>query len=252
MSLDGLEAIARRSAAAAAAPCDTTVWVVRLDLEASALSCLEAILSPDEGARAARFRRPAARARFIAGRAQLRQVLGARIGADPAAIRFDYSLLGKPSLAKDSDAMPLHFNASGSEALALVALRRGAEVGVDLECLRPTPHADSLAARLLSAAEHAEYSRLPAAERRRRFLEYWVRKEALAKSLGTGLRERFDRLSLFPWPEESVCRIDLPRDGGTMTQWVAPLSLPDAGYVGAIASSEPVDEVKVRPWPPRV
>ncbi len=251
MPLDGLENVAQRSAPADAAPSEVIVWVVRLDLEAAALSRLEGILSSDERARAGRFRRPGDRARYVAGRARLREILGHRLDVDAAAIRFHYSPFGKPRLAEGPDAASLQFNASGSEALALIALRCGAEVGVDVECLRATPDADSLAARMLSAGEQADYARLPATERPRRFLEYWVRKEALAKSLGTGLRERFDRLSLCPWPEGRACRIELPRGSGTAARWVAPLSLPDAGYCGALASSEPFGEVDVRAWPPR-
>jgi 4'-phosphopantetheinyl transferase len=229
---------------------EAAAWALRLDLEPAALALLSTVLSPDEHARADRYRRPADRARFIAGRAQVRQVLGRFLDTGPAEIRFARSPTGKPTLATGEDATPLHFNVSGSEGLALIALRQGAEVGVDVEAIRAMPETDALAARMLSKDEQAQYSRLPPADRERRFFEYWVCKEALAKSLGTGLREGFDRLSLHPWPSGGTFRLDVPRDRGWVSQWVAPLSLPEPGYVGAIASSRPLGAIDVRWWDP--
>jgi 4'-phosphopantetheinyl transferase len=228
---------------------DTAVWAIRLDLGSKAQARFAGQLSPDELARAARYRRPADRERFIAGRAQLREILGHRLDRQAASLQFEYSASGKPSLGAAANAGLLHFNASGSEGLGLVALRVGAEVGVDIERRRVMPDADALAARLLSADEQAAFARLPASERMHRFFDAWVRKEALAKSLGTGLRDGLDRLSIHPWPLEGAFRVDLPRDGQTITQWVAPLALPDAGYTGAIASSHPFGTIEFRCWP---
>jgi 4'-phosphopantetheinyl transferase len=225
-------------------------WAICLDLDQNAQARLAGLLSADEITRAARYRRPADRERFIAGRAQLRQILGQRLEEEAASLQFDYSTSGKPSLAAGRHSTQLHFNASGSDGLGLVALRAGADVGIDVERRRAIPDADVLAIRLFSAEEQAEFARLPPDEREHRFLDAWVRKEALAKSLGAGLRERLDRLSLHPWPADVAFRIPLSRAGRAATQWVAPIAPPDPGFAAAIASSRPFGRITVRWWSP--
>jgi len=248
MPLDGLEPLSPRPAPPAAEIGPPAACIIRLDLPPAALARLSGLLSPDELARADRLRRPTDRARFVAGRAQLRQLLGKRTGTDPAALRFEYSPAGKPSLAPARGGDPLQFNASGSDGFALVALRCGAAVGVDLEAIRARPDGDALATGLLSGDERAEFFRLPETERTGRFFEYWVRKEAVAKAIGTGLGEGFDHLSLHPWPGSGVFRLDVAGRKGPSPLWVAPLALPVPGFAAALASSSPFGTIDVHEW----
>lgn len=230
---------------------DVAVWAVRLDLDPDALARVAGILAPDERARAGRLRRPADRDRFIAGRAQLRQVLGRYLDADPASIRFGCSAAGKPSLAEATDdARGLKFNVSGSGRLGLIAIRAGCEIGVDLEFVRDVPEIDRRSAQLLSASERSDYDHLPSADRPRRFFDYWARKEALAKCDGSGLGTGLDRYSLHPWPGDRACRIETSHDGEAASLWVMPLALPVAGYAAAIASERQMAEVTTRWWNP--
>lgn len=248
MPLDGLEPLRRRPAPPAAEIGPPAAWIVRLDLPPAALARLSGLLSSDELARADRLRRPTDRARFVAGRAQLRQLLGRRTGKDPAALRFEYSPAGKPSLAPGRGSVPLHFNASGSSGFALVALRCGAAVGVDLEAIRARPDGDALATRLLSGDERGEFLLLPETERTGRFFEYWARKEAAAKAIGTGLREGLDRLSLHPWPGNGTFRLDVAGREAPSPLWVAPLALPVPGFAAALASPRRFGTIDVQEW----
>lgn len=227
---------------------ETHVWAFNRDLEISSLASLEPLLSPDEIARAERLRPARDRARFITGRARLRQILGHYVNRAPESLRFDYSPAGKPSLAPTEGQEQLRFNASGSEALALVALRMDADVGIDIERIRHLPDAPALAKRMLSADEYSEFTSIRDELRQTRFFEYWARKEALAKSLGSGLQQGFDRLNLYPWPGDEPLRIASALGGETATHWVKPIAVPQKGYVAAHAAARPIGSVRVQWW----
>lgn len=137
-------------------------------------------LAPSEWDRVAAFRRPADATRF-AGRAVLLRRLLAQYGVDVATSEFTKGANGKPSVPE------LHFNASHSDGIALIALRRSEPVGIDVERLRPIPDVDGIAGIALDPAERAELAAVPDDERDRAVLATWTAKEALLKATGDGL-----------------------------------------------------------------
>lgn len=151
------------------------------------MSALQPLLSPDEAGRATRFRFPLDRDRFIIARAVLRILLGLYTDVSPVHLRFSYGPYGKPSLAGALPHGPVRFNLSHSRGLALYAVTRDREVGVDLEMIRADFGWRTVAGRLLSSGEIASISALPPEEQVQMFFTYWARKEALAKALGGGL-----------------------------------------------------------------
>lgn len=118
-------------------------------------------LPQDERQRAARILRSPSRRRWVASRWALRGVLARYLGRPAAEIRFETGAHGKPHLAEPGDG--LAFNLSHSDAVALVAVATGHEIGVDVERI--------------------------AAKRPRAFYEEWAVREARLKCLGTGLTE---------------------------------------------------------------
>ena len=92
---------------------------------------------------------------------------------------------GKPELAAFPE---LSFSLSHSESFAMIAVVVGrARVGVDIEIERPRSRLDALAARVLSAEEHAEWLDAEPPERVRAFLARWTAKEAYLKAIGAGI-----------------------------------------------------------------
>ncbi|HZI78371.1 MAG TPA: 4'-phosphopantetheinyl transferase superfamily protein [Vicinamibacterales bacterium] len=162
---------------------DASIWLADLDAADAGESAL-AILSEDERVRADRFVFDIHRRRFIACRAWLRTRLAERLGRPPASLRFEYGPVGKPSLFGGE---PLRFNVSHSDRHALVAMAEGAEIGVDIERLRPLSDMDALAARVFSTAEQAALGRVPADRRIDAFFAGWTRKEAYIKARGEGI-----------------------------------------------------------------
>src|SRR5579872_2360156 len=74
------------------------LWRLRLDLPDPRRAGLREWLDDSELERAARYRRRLDAHRFVAGRGQLRRVLGGYLGLDPARVTFVTGLHGKPSL----------------------------------------------------------------------------------------------------------------------------------------------------------
>ena len=157
--------------------------VARLDSSPEDLQAQQTVLSAAERARAQRFFFDRDRRRFIAARARLRELLGERLGVRPEAVELAYGRNGKPYLARGG----WHFSVSHCGEMALFALSRASEVGVDVEALRPVRAADAIAAQFFSAREREAYAALAASDRLLGFLRCWTRHEALAKAIGDGL-----------------------------------------------------------------
>ncbi len=158
------------------------VWRVDLDGRTDAID--RGVLSADELARASRFIHETDQRRYLAARHALRQLLGAIVGRDPAALAFVVDSFGKPRL---QDGGTLEFNVSHSAGDCLIAICDGQSVGVDVEVLKRMRDADAPARRHFTAAEQAELARCEGDERTRAFLACWTRKEACLKALGVGL-----------------------------------------------------------------
>jgi 4'-phosphopantetheinyl transferase len=111
----------------------------------------------------------------------MRRILSAYLGGRPPLL--DADCRGKPRLIGDQ----LRFNLSHSGDLALVAVTRACEVGVDVEHEAPGRDFAALARRALEAECAEAVCATPTAQRAERFYTAWARREAAAKCFGTGL-----------------------------------------------------------------
>jgi len=164
-----------------------------LDQSDAIVAALAEALSKDERQRAARFVFPDARRRFVVTRGCLRRILGCFCSLPASAVRFDYTPLGKPSLAIETTRMPVHFNVSHSRDLALIAIAFDLPLGVDVEAVRPMPDRVTISSRYFTAGEAAAIAAVAPHERDLAFFLCWTRKEAFSKALGDGLSLALDR-----------------------------------------------------------
>lgn len=148
---------------------------------------LAATLSSDEEIRAARFRFDRDRNRFVAARGQLREVLGEFLEVAPEQIVFSYGERGKPQLSGAINGQFLHFNLSHSDSLALIAVCRHCEVGVDIERIRPVETTGPLVTPFFSPEELRKWNSLPPSRRAEVFFDNWTRTEAFLKFNGEGI-----------------------------------------------------------------
>ncbi len=159
------------------------MWLLRPQLHDPA--ALELALSPDERARAERFRLDADRRRYVVARGGLRRLLGGYLGAPPGDLAFEYSSLGRPSLASPHGA-DLAFSVAHSGAFALIAIGGGGPLGVDIEDLSIRRDLGRIAGAILAEDERSAWRRLSPEDGKVALLRYWTRREAVGKALGVG------------------------------------------------------------------
>jgi 4'-phosphopantetheinyl transferase len=148
----------------------------------------EDVLSSDERSRAQRMPQGG---RFAFFRSSLRRILAGYLAAEPAALVFDYGRHGKPRLRGGSRRPGFNLAHCGNRGL--LAVMDDAEVGVDLERVRPVPNDLRIARRQLGAALAAGLEALPVSERSREFLRHWTAMEACIKLRGEGVFARSGR-----------------------------------------------------------
>ncbi len=214
---------------------DVDVWRAALELPARRLSSLWAVLAADERARAEAFRMRGDRDRFVVGRGVLRSVLGGYLRRAPAELHIACEAHGKPSLVGTAAAGSLRFNVSHSEGLVLVAVASAAEVGVDVQWIRPDLSWDKIAGRFFSADEVAALRALPPETAREAFFACWTRKEAYAKARGEGLQHSFDRFTVSVAPEELRVELREHDDPDAASSWSLQTLEVGRGYAAALA-----------------
>jgi 4'-phosphopantetheinyl transferase len=213
---------------------DVHIWLADLDLQGSDTTQWMDSLAPDEQARAARFYFERDRRRFVVGRAVLRSILGRYLGIGPSRLAFSYGPHGKPMLAGCCGDAALRFNLSHSHGLALVAVTRSSEVGVDLERIRPLADMQQIAERCFSSQESAMLQSLPSDRRSEGFFSCWTRKEAFLKALGDGLARPLDTFAVSFLPGEPAKLVWVSGEAGDTSRWSLWGLTPAPETVGAV------------------
>ena len=225
------------------------VWRAALDLKASHVQSLQRTLSADERVRAERFYFPQDRGHFIVARGLLRAILGRYLDMEPGQLRFCYSSYGKPALARESSGDALRFNLSHSHGLALYAVTRGRELGVDLEYLHPHLAYEQLAERFFSPREVTVLRALPTNTQQEAFFNCWTGKEAYIKARGEGLTLRLDQFDVSLAPGEPVALLSTNGDPQEASRWLLQKLAPGSGYIAALAVEGHDWRLKCWQWP---
>ena len=127
------------------------VWAVRLDVGGASEAVAQKLLVGGEIERANKFVLEKPRRNFVTSRAALRSILGGYLGQQPHEVAIVANSNGKPQLSIGE----LGFNLTHSEDLALIAVTRGCEIGVDVEAVRPIERLADLVRRNFHPAEIA-------------------------------------------------------------------------------------------------
>jgi 4'-phosphopantetheinyl transferase len=206
----------------------------------------EATLNDDERARAARFHFQKDRDHFVAGRGFLRALLGWYAGIAPEEVCFSYNSFGKPDLAADAGTPSLRFNLAHSHGLALCAVTRARQIGVDVERIRPDFATEEIAGKFFSPREAAKLRELPAELRATAFFDCWTRKEAFIKARGLGMSLPLDQFEVAFTPGESPAILHARDDPQAASRWTLRGLAPGEGYAGAVLVEG--DEWKLECW----
>lgn len=208
------------------------VWRVPLDLAGAA--DVQFVLSPEERVHAARFAIDRPRQVFIASRAALRSLLGRYLGVSPRDVTIVNDSQGKPQLTRGD----LCFNLAHSGELALIAVTRGCQIGIDLELLRPVDRSQEIAARNFHPAEIAAILATGAEELPASFLRCWTRKEAVLKAVGVGLGYPLDAFNALAPNDEGCIHLTAHAALPATQCWLQDVR-PQSDYVAAVATLQP-------------
>ncbi len=164
------------------------LWLADSDDAAWQPAARHHVLSPEEKARAAKFRFDRDRDRFIVRRAVLREITGLYLSKPPAEIQFTANSRGKPELTDAAGPHELQFNLSTSDAMVLLAFTRRRRIGVDIEQVRRELNWMEIAGEFFHPEEVRRLRDSPDAGRQELFFSYWTMKEAYIKARGAGLQ----------------------------------------------------------------
>jgi 4'-phosphopantetheinyl transferase len=200
-----------------------TVWWARPE---DARPEHDELLSAEERTRRARLLSVRGRKRTTVAYALSRIVLARELDADPADLRIARTCAhcggrhGKPRVV----GADLRFSIAHSAERVVVAVTRGAEIGVDVEQVNPDLEVAQLAADVLSPAERGANSAAG-------LLTYWTRKEAVLKATGDGLHVPLSDLTV-TGPGEPPALLDWR--GSSRNFRLYDLH-PGAGYLASLA-----------------
>ncbi len=225
------------------------VWRVALNIKESRIQSLRRTLTADERARAERFHFQKDRDQFTVARGALRVILGRYLDVEPSRLRFSYSPYGKPSLSRESGAGDLSFNLSHAGEMALYAVTRGREIGIDVERIRTDFASEQIAERFFSPREVAVLRALSGKMQPQAFFNCWTRKEAYIKARGEGLSLPLDQFDVSLVPGQMAALLSTSGDPQEAFRWSLREVAPAAGYVAAFAVEGDDWQLKCWQWP---
>lgn len=225
------------------------IWRAFLHGTADFLSGAMSILSEEEKTRAERFVQEQHCRRFIVAHVALREILSRYLKIPPTDICFSKGPHGKPFLVGSSLDLKLQFNASDSHELALYAITKDYEVGIDVEHTARAIDVESIAQRFFSKEEVQQLIGLPEEKRLAGFYYCWTRKEAYIKMIGDGLAFPLHRFVVSLQPEVGMnALLQVDDDSELVKKWSLGSILSAQGYSAALAVKGKVDCIQYFDW----
>ncbi len=224
------------------------VWQATLNQIPSEIQTFFDSLAAAERARADRFYFDRDRAHFIVARGILRNILAYYVQRTPESLSFCDGSHGKPALAGAPDRCAIRFNLSHSDGIALYAITRDREVGIDLERIRFDLAVGEIAEHFFSRREVAALRMLRPEQQHQAFFRCWTRKEAYIKALGKGLSLPLDQFDVSLAPGEPAAILGTRPDPSEAGRWSLQELNPGSGYVAAVAAAGRDWQLVCRQW----
>ncbi|MGE0767227.1 MAG: 4'-phosphopantetheinyl transferase superfamily protein [Hyphomicrobiaceae bacterium] len=161
------------------------IWYCPLD-GLTGSSHLLAALDDAEIARYNAFSSRNAAAQYLGGRILTRVALSTYADVAERAWRFAANAHGRPSVAEPAAHRGLHFNLSHTTGVAVLAVGRMAEIGIDIETVDRQVDVEGIGRCVFTAEEIGWVSSGRGEAAVHRFFELWTLKEAYMKARGLG------------------------------------------------------------------
>jgi 4'-phosphopantetheinyl transferase len=218
------------------------VWAVRLKATDEAMGHYQALLGPEERARAARFAFDRLRGPYELSHGVLRLLLSRYLNCEARDLSFTHGPRGKPALRDQSR---IRFNMSHSGSLALYAFTADRDIGADVEQVREIADLPQIASRYFCQPETAQLLSMEGGEARQEaFFRCWTRKEAYIKAVGDGLSLPLDQFQVTLLPSELARFVHIGGDKELAGKWSLHHLDPARGYFGALAYPGEAREIR--------
>ena len=217
------------------------VWRIFLPSFYADIARLGRIISQDELASAKKFVHKRDGERYLIAKAFQRSVIAKYLDVDSSALRFDIEAHGKPYLVDNKE---LQFNLSHSGDFALLAVSKGAAVGVDIERTREKIDCQAIAKRFFSKDEFECVDSLKGLQQVDAFYRCWVKKEAFAKAVGWGVSFPLAEFTVDVHSSEISAVAVHNNKVGDKLYWVMPLKMPNLDkYYAAVSSRQQLNHL---------
>lgn len=180
----------------------TDIWLSYLNVHEARLKHIYPALSDKEKERSEKFKFFKHRKLFIASHGFMRSVLSKYLGMEANEINYIEKENGKPILDEETFSRTrIHFNLSHSGNMAILAVSKNNDVGIDIEHLDRKNEWQKIIKRFFTPPEQEAIFKLPETQQQKAFFQTWTRKEAYMKVLGHGLSLAPDKFTVTITPE---------------------------------------------------
>lgn len=217
-------------------PDEVHVWIVEPERieEPRLLEAYWEILNSEEREKQRRFHFERHRRQYLVSHALVRLTLSRYSPVPPEAWAFRTNEYGCPSVS--GEVSPgLCFNLSHTNGMAMVAVAREAELGVDVEDTQRPGDLVNVADHYFAPSEVAALKALPGGQQNERFFEYWTLKESYIKARGMGLSLPLEQFAFDLQPGRLPRIFFDPRLRDEPERWCFAQFRPSARHQAAVA-----------------
>jgi len=218
------------------------IWQASLSADAKSRNTMMQCLNPLEIDKAASFKLPLMRDRYILVRALSREILARYLQKTASELQFIYGEYGKPALADQQ----MHFNLSHTGDQLLMAVANFPHIGVDIEQVRPRTNLQGMAKRCFSSQEYQAWEVLPAAKQSDVFYTLWTKKEAYVKAIGRGIAMGLERCEV-DWNTNGQL-LHIPTEQGDARNWKVTELPVVAGHCAALVTPNCAFALRLIQW----
>jgi 4'-phosphopantetheinyl transferase len=221
-------------------PDEVHVWITEPEEieDPGLLDAYLGLLNSEERERHRKFHFERNRRQYLVSHALVRLTLSRYAPVEPQAWSFVTNEYGCPRVAGEGSG-GLRFNLSHTDGMAMVAVARDVDVGVDVEDVFRAGEPVGLADRYFAPAEVADLQALEVAHQRERFFEYWTLKEAYIKARGMGLSLPLDQFAFELQPGVPPRIAFDPRLKDDPEAWQFSQLRPSSRHLAAVAVRRP-------------
>ena len=204
----------------------------------------DGILSQSEYDRSERFKFENDKYRYIISRSVLRNIIGKLLSLDPKVIKFLTNEFGKPFL-DSAEYSNLKFNLSHSGDQIVYAFCLNKDIGIDIECIDYSINHIELANSFFTANE-INFLMNSADEKNKieKFFSIWTRKEALLKSIGTGLMPELKTIDVLDHQINFDMILPEFQNHNTQSVYISEILI-HKDYKTAIASAGKINSIQI-------